>query len=73
MFRVELMSRAVKSLEFYWGTVRVSLLCRALPKDTEISSWSLCDFHYKSLQDNCYLHGLPVFFGTKLFQYKFIE
>ena len=73
MFRVELISRAVKSLEFYWGTVRVSLLCRAFPKDTEISGWSVCDFHYKSLQDNWYLHGLPVFFASKLFQYKFIE
>ena len=41
-------------------------LCRALPKDTEISDWSVCDF-IKSLQDNRYLHGLPVFFGTKLF------
>ena len=33
----------------------------------------VCVIFIKSLQDNRYLHGLPVFFGTKLFQYKFIE
>ena len=33
----------MKSLEFYWGSV--SLLCRAFSKDTEISGWSVCDFH----------------------------
>ena len=60
----------MKSLEFYWESV--SLLCKAFLKDTEISDWSVCDF-IKSLQDNRYLHGLLVFFGTKLFQYKFIE
>ena len=48
----------MNSLEFYWGSV--SLLCRAFPKDTEISDWSVCDF-IKSLQDNRYLHGLPSF------------
>ena len=51
----------MKSLEFFWETV--SLLCRAFPKDTE----------KKGLQDNRYLHGLPVLFGTKLFQYRFTE
>ena len=61
----------MKSLEFFWETV--SLLCRAFPKDTEKTAWSVCDFHNKGLQDNRYLHGLPVWFGTKLFQYKFVE
>ena len=61
----------MEGLEFFWETV--SLLCRAFPKDTEKSAWSLCDFHYKGLQDNRYLHGLPVWFGTKLFQYQFVE
>ena len=55
----------MNSLEFYWGSV--SLLWRALPTDTKISDWSVCDF-IKSLQDNGYLHRLPFFFGTKLFQ-----
>ena len=61
----------MKSLKFFSETV--SLLCRAFWKDTEKSGWSVCDFHYKGLQDNRYLHGLPVWFGTKLFQYKFVE
>ena len=47
----------MNSLEFYWGSV--SLLCRAFPKDTKISDWSVCDF-IKSLQDNRYVHGLAV-------------
>ena len=33
----------------------------------------VCLIFIDSLQDNRYLHGLPVFFGTRLFQYKFIE
>ena len=61
----------MKSPKFFWETV--FLLCRAFWKDTEKSGWSVCDFHYKGLQDNRYLHGLPVSFSTKLFQYKFIE
>ena len=52
----------MKSLEFYWGSV--PLLCRAFPKDTEISGWSVRDF-IKSLQDNRYLQGLSVFFSVQ--------
>ena len=37
------------------------------------NKWLECVIFIKSLQDNRYLHGLPVFFGTKLFQYKLIE
>ena len=33
----------MESLEFYWRSV--SLLCWAFPKDTEVSGWSVCDFH----------------------------
>ena len=33
----------MESLEFYWRIVY--LLCRAFPKETEISGWSVCDFH----------------------------
>ena len=61
----------MNSLEFYWGSV--SLLCKAFPKDNEISGWSVCDFHLEFSRQQVLTLGLPVFFGTKLFQYKFIE
>ena len=71
MFRVEL--KSCEESTILLGNHFSSILCRAFPKDTEIRGWSVSDFHYKNLQDNRYLNGLLVFFGTKLFQYKFIE
>ena len=46
----------------------VSLLCRAFPKDTELSGWSVYDFHEEFARQQV-LTMVTGLFGTKSFRY----
>ena len=63
MFRVERLWMLLGS---------VSLLCRAFPKDTELSGWSVYDFHEEFARQQV-LTLVTGLFGTKSFRYKFIQ
>lgn len=63
MFRVE-------TLWILLGSV--SLLCRAFPKDTELSGWSVYDFHEEFARQQV-LTLVAGLFGTKSFRCKFIQ
>ena len=50
----------------------VSLLCRAFPKDTELSGWSVYDFHEEFARQQV-LTLVTGLFSTKSFRCKFIQ